>query len=343
MKLPRHAFFQGRIVPYAEARVGVLTHGLNYGTGVFGGIRAHWNAEEEELFVFKPLDHFRRFLESARLLRMELAYSDTDLESALLDLLRAEEYREDCYIRPLAFYGDETIGVRLHDLTPMLSIVAIPAGPYLKNEENVHATISSWRRVDDNMIPARGKIVGSYVNSAFAKTDAQKAGFDEAIVLNTDGHVCEGSAENFFVVRNGEIATPPVTDNILEGITRRTVIELLRDVLGKTVVERSIDRTEIYLADEAFFTGTGVRIAAITKVDHRLLGPGKMGPVVGELRPLYLDILRGRRKEYRSWCTPVYAGMAGKAATPRAGVAVGKEKGQPAGAARGAAARPTGR
>jgi branched-chain amino acid aminotransferase len=321
----------------------VLTHGLNYGTGVFGGIRAHWNEDEEELFVFKPRDHFRRFLESAKLLRMQLPYSETDLESALVDLLRAEEYREDCYVRPLAFYGDETIGVRLHDLTPMVSIVALPSGAYLANEESVHATISSWRRVDDNMIPARGKIVGAYVNSAFAKTDAQKAGFDEAIVLNADGHVCEGSAENLFVVRNGEIATPSVTDNILEGITRRTVIELLRDVLGKTVVERSIDRTELYLADEAFFTGTGVRIAAITRIDHRPLGAGKMGPVVSELRSLYFDILRGRRKEYRSWCCPVYAGIAGKTGTPRAGAAAGKDKGQPAGVPRGATARPTGR
>jgi branched-chain amino acid aminotransferase len=308
MALPRHAFFRGSIVPYAEARVGVLTHALNYGTGVFAGIRAYWNAAEAELFVFRPQDHFRRFLESARLLDMTLPYAPEDLTDALTGLLRAELYREDCYARPLAFYADESIGVRLHNLTPEVSIVAMPYGRYLENEEAVHATVSSWRRVDDNMIPPRGKITGSYVNSAFAKTDAQRAGFDEAIVLNQDGHVAEGSAENFFLVKNGAVVTPPVTDNVLEGITRRTLLELLRDRLGVLAVERSIDRSEITLADEAFFCGTGVQIAAVTRVDHRPVGSGRMGPVVTALRALYFDVVRGLAPEYRHWCHPVYAG-----------------------------------
>jgi branched-chain amino acid aminotransferase len=307
MPLPRHAFFHGSIVPYSEARVGVLTHALNYGTGCFGGIRAYWNDEEQELFVFRPHDHFRRFLESARLLDMTLPYSATDLTDALLALLRTELFREDCYARPLAFYADESIGVRLHNLTPEVSIVAMPYGRYVENEEGVHATISSWRRVDDNMIPARGKITGSYVNSAFAKTDAQRAGFDEAIVLNSDGHVAEGSAENFFLVKNGTAVTPPVTDNVLEGITRRSVIELLSKTLGLPVVERSIDRTELTLADEAFFCGTGVQIAAVTRVDHRPIGTGRLGPTVAALRELYFDVVRGRRPEFRYWCHPVYA------------------------------------
>jgi branched-chain amino acid aminotransferase len=200
--------------------------------------------------------------------------------------------------------------VRLHNLTPELAIVAIPFGRYLENDEGVHATISSWRRVDDNMIPARGKITGSYVNSAFAKTDAQRAGFDEAIVLNSDGHVSEGSAENFFLVKNGAAVTPPVTDNVLEGVTRRTVMELLRETLGVPVAERSIDRTEITLADEAFFCGTGVQVAAVTRVDHRPIGAGRMGPVVSALRELYIDVVRGRRREYRGWCQPVYGDSA---------------------------------
>ncbi len=307
MPLPRHAFFRGSIVPYSEARVGVLTHALNYGTGCFGGIRAYWNDEEQELFVFRPHDHFRRFLESARLLDMTLPYSATDLTDALLALLRTELLREDCYARPLAFYADESIGVRLHNLTPEVSIVAMPYGRYVENEEGVHATISSWRRVDDNMIPARGKITGSYVNSAFAKTDAQRAGFDEAIVLNSDGHIAEGSAENFFLVKNGTAVTPPVTDNVLEGITRRSVIELLSKTLGLPVVERSIDRTELTLADEAFFCGTGVQIAAVTRVDHRPIGTGRLGPTVAALRDLYFDVVRGKRPEFRYWCHPVYA------------------------------------
>jgi branched-chain amino acid aminotransferase len=308
MSLPRYAFFGGRIVPYSEARVGVLTHALNYGTGCFGGIRAYWNADEQELFVFRPHDHFRRFLESTRLLDMRLPYSAEDLAESVFRLLQAELYREDCYVRPLAFYADESIGVRLHNLnSPEVSIVAMPYGKYVDNEEGVHATISSWRRLDDNMIPARGKITGSYVNSAFAKTDAQRAGFDEAIMLNQDGHVAEGSAENFFLVKNGVVVTPAVTDNILEGITRRTLVELLRDVLGVPVVERRVDRTEIALADEAFFCGTGVQLAAITRVDHRPIGSGRMGPVVEALRALYFDVVRGRRAEYRRWCHPVYA------------------------------------
>jgi branched-chain amino acid aminotransferase len=223
-----------------------------------------------------------------------------------IDLLRKENYKTDCYIRPIAYYGDEIIGVRLHDLNPELTIVAIPFGQYVENEEGSHVTISSWRRVDDNMIPARGKIAGSYVNSAFIKTDAQRAGFDEAIVLNHDGHVAEGSAENIFIVRKGIISTPPVTENILEGITRRTVMMLLRDEMGMEVVERPLDRTEIYLSDEIFFCGTGVQIAAITSVDHRPVGTGKMGSITGDLRRIYFDVVKGRTPKYREFCIPIY-------------------------------------
>jgi branched-chain amino acid aminotransferase len=196
--------------------------------------------------------------------------------------------------------------VRLHNLTPAVSIVAIPYGRYVDNDESIHATISSWRRVDDTMIPPRGKIAGAYVNSAFAKTDAQRAGFDEAIVLNQDGHVSEASAANVFLVRRGTAITPPVTDNVLEGITRRSVIELLTKELGVPVVERSIDRTEIPLADEVFLCGTGVQIAAVTRVDHRPIGSGRMGPVVSALRPLFFEVVRGTRADYYRWCHPVY-------------------------------------
>jgi branched-chain amino acid aminotransferase len=307
MTLPKYAFFKGRLGPYADAKVGVLTHALNYGTGAFGGLRGYWNEEEEQMFIFRPADHFRRFLESARLLNMTFPYGETDLTHILQELLRAEAYRQtDVYIRPLAFYADELIGVRLHDLTPELSMVAIPFGSYVGNEEAVHVTVSSWRRVDDNMIPARGKITGAYVNSAFAKTDALRAGFDEALVLNQDGHIGEGSAENFFMVRQGVVATPPITDNILEGITRRTIITLLRSELGVEVVERPIDRTELYLADEAFFAGTGVQLSAITRVDFRPVGSGQMGPLVSQLRELFFKVVRGRAPQYRDWCTPVY-------------------------------------
>ncbi len=306
MTLPNYAFFKGRIVPYSEAKVGVLTHSLNYGTGAFGGIRGYWNDDERQLFLFRPLDHFRRFLESTKLLCMELPYSESDLVQAAMDLVRKEGYKADCYIRPIAYFTDEIIGVRLHDLTADIAIVSIPMGSYVENETGAHVTVSSWRRVDDNMIPARGKISGAYVNSAFIKTDAQRSGFDEAIVLTQDGHISEGSAENIFIVRKGIISTPPITDNILEGITRRTIIGLLNDELGMEVVERPIDRTELYLAEEIFFCGTGVQIAAITRVDHRPIASGRMGPLTTKLRRLYFDVVRGRVDKYMDFCAPVY-------------------------------------
>ena len=307
MATPKYAFFKGRIVPYNEAKVGVLTHTLNYGTGVFGGLRGYWNDDEDEMFVFRPEDHYRRFLQSANMLCMELPYTLQDLIQVTLDLLGQEDLHEDVYIRPLAYFPDEVIGVKLHDMNPDLSIVAIPFGLYVQNDQGAHVTISSWRRVDDNMIPARGKVAGAYVNSAFVKTDAERAGFDEAIVLTQDGHISEGSTANVFLVRDGRVLTPPVTDNILEGIVRRTMIQLLQDDLGVDVVERKLDRTELYIADEAFFGGTGVQIAAITKVDHRPIGSGSMGPVTTKLRDLFFRVVRGREEKYRDWCTPVFA------------------------------------
>jgi branched-chain amino acid aminotransferase len=304
--IPNFAFFQGQIVPYAEAKVGVMTHALNYGTGCFGGIRGYWNGEEQQLLVFRPHDHFRRFLQSARLLMMDLGHTEDELVNITLDLLRTEGLRTDSYIRPLAYKSDEIIGVRLHNLKTELTIFAIPYGRYVDNEESVHVTISSWRRVNDNSIPARGKITGSYINSAFMKTDAMLAGYDEAIALNRDGHVAEGSAENVFMLRDGVVITPPVTDEVLEGITRRTVMTLVRDELGMEVIERSIDRSELYVADELFLCGTGVQIAAVTSVDQRPVGFGKMGPLVSDLRELYFDVVRGRVAKYRHWNMPVY-------------------------------------
>ena len=306
MSLPNFVFFKGRVVPYSDVKFGVLTHAMNYGTAVFGGLRAYWNDDEKQLFVFRPQDHFRRFLQSAKLLCMDLPMSSDHLVKGLAELIRTEGHEEDLYVRPLAFYSDEIIGVKVHDLHPEVSIVVIPFGAYNKNEDNMHVTVSSWRRIDDNSIPARGKIAGAYVNSAFVKTDAVRAGFDEAIVLNADGHVSERSPANIVILRNGVLATPPITDNVLEGITRRTVIQLLHDELRMEVQERSIDRTELYLADEAFFCGTGAQISAITRIDHRPVGTGKMGDVTARLRKLYFDVVRGRIAKYRDWCYPVY-------------------------------------
>jgi branched-chain amino acid aminotransferase len=301
------AFFKGGIVPIEEAKVSVRTHAFNYGTGCFEGIRGYWSDDEGQLLVFKLREHYERFLHSCNILFIDLPYSVDDFCQITLDLLRREGFREDTYVRPLAYKADEIIGVKLHGMTDEVSIYCTPFGRYVEAEEGARVHVSSWRRVQDNAIPARGKIVGAYVNSALSKTEALLNGFDEAIVLGHNGHVSEGSAENVFVIRNGIVSTPPVTDDILEGITREVVMELCRDVLGWEVQERTIDRSELYVADEIFFSGTGVQIAAITEVDRRPVGSGRMGPMVRELRELYFNIVRGHVPAYRHWCTPVYA------------------------------------
>ncbi len=304
--LPKYAFFEGKIVPFSEAKVSIATHALHYGTGAFGGLRGYWNADKEELYVFRPIDHFTRLLGSARMLRMDLPYTAAQLVDILVELLRTEDMREDCYIRPLIYKATPTIGVRLHDLEDRFAVFALPYGQYLEQEEGMHVTISSWRRIDDNAIPARGKITGAYINSALIVGDAKAAGFDDALVLNEDGHIAEAAAANFFIVRGGVAITPPITANILEGITRRTVIQLLQEELGVEVVERNIDRTELYICDEAFSCGTGYQVAAVTRVDYRNIGNGLMGPVTSRLRDLYFDIVRGRKPKYASWLVPVH-------------------------------------
>ena len=303
MALPRMAFFHDRVLPYADAKLGLLTHALNYGTGVFAGIRGYFNPDEGKLYVFRLADHVRRLHESARLLRMNLALSEEATAAALLDLLRAEGLRQDCYIRALAFYSDEVIGVRLHGLHPVFAAVALPFGLYIDKAEGAHCTVSSWRRPDDNVVPPRGKITGSYINSALAKSDAELAGFDEAILLNRDGRVSEGSGENIFLIRRGIAVTPSLDQSVLEGITRRSLITLLREELGLTVEERPVERGELFLADEIFLTGTAAQITAVTRIDHRPVGAGQMGPVTTRLRSLFFDVVRGRSPKYRPWCT----------------------------------------
>lgn len=305
--MTEYAFFQGQIVPFNEAKISVMTHAFNYGTGCFEGIRAYWNEEEEQLYVFRMAPHYERLHKSCKILMIDLPYSVDDLNAITLDLLQREGFRSDTYIRPLAYKSTEAIGVRLNDLDDDLTIFAVPFGRYIDKEEGAAVCVSSWRRIDDNAITPRAKITGSYANAAFSKTEALLNGFDEAIVLDNQGHVSEGSAENLFMVRDGVLITPPVSANILEGVTRSTIIQLAQDELNLEVVERAIDRTELYIADEAFFCGTGVQVAAIATVDHRPVGSGSLGPVVKQLRDLYFDVVRGKVAKYANWCTPVYA------------------------------------
>jgi branched-chain amino acid aminotransferase len=306
MELPKYAYFQGEIVPYEKAKVGVLTHALNYGTAAFGGLRGYWNDEKEQLYLFRPKDHYQRLLNSAKILRMDFDHTPESLTQITIDLLNMEGYRQDVYVRPLVYKSEEVIGVRLHDLDEALSIVSIPFGLYIKNETNAHLTISSWRRIDDNVIPARGKISGAYANSALIKTDASLNGFDDALVLNQNGHVSEASAMNVFLVRDGVLITPPVTENVLEGIIRRSVIVLAEKELGLPIHERPVDRTELFVCDEVFLTGTAVQITAVTQIDHLPVGNGLMGPVTSQLRELFFKLVRGRNLAYQDWVTPVY-------------------------------------
>lgn len=302
----KYAFFEGKIVPIDQAKVSVMTHALHYGTACFGGIRAYWNEEDEQLYVFRLEDHIERFLTSTRLLLMNVAHSSEKLRATVLELLRRQGFREDTYVRPLAYKADLRIGVKLHDMIDEVTIFATPFGRYIDKEEGADVCVSTWRRIDDNAIPARGKIAGAYVNSALVKSEALMDGYDEGIVLDQHGHVSEGSAENLFMVRNGRLITPPITANILEGITRRTIMELATNELGLEVEEREIDRTELYICDELFFCGTGVQVAAIATVDRRPVGSGTIGPVTSSIRDLYFDVVKGKVEAYRAWNTPVY-------------------------------------
>ncbi len=299
-------YLDGEIKRYGEAKLGLMTHALHYGTGVFEGIRAYWNPEHEQLFILKQREHFDRLLRSVRLLQIKIPISADELCAVSLELVRRNGFRQDTYIRPLAFKNSEEIGVRLHNLKDSLAIYVAPFGSYVDIERGIRCMVSSWRRIDDNMAPPRAKITGIYVNSALAKTEAMENGFDEAIMLTHDGHVCEGSAENIFIVRDGRAITPPATDNILEGITRAALIHLLQAELDLDVVERSIDRSELYVADEVFLCGTGAQIAPVVEIDHRLVREGQVGSVTGRLQKLYFEIVRGRNSKYQDWLTPVY-------------------------------------
>lgn len=309
-------FLNGEFIPADQARLGVMAHAVSYGTGCFEGIRGYWNPEAEEVYLFRVREHYERLHRSCRITNIELPYTVDELVEITAELIRRNGFRENCYIRPFAYKADEVIGVRLHDLTDAFTVFAVPMGDYVSTE-GLRCGVSSWRRVDDNMIPARAKIAGAYVNSAFAKTEALKNGFDEAIMLTSEGHVSEGSAENIFLVMGNELVTPSPSENILMGITRDTIMQLARRELDRITRERQIDRTELYIADEILLCGTGAQIAPVIAVDHRPVGSGTIGPVAGELQRIYGDVVRGRRPEYMDWCLPVY-GTAKQASAPDA-------------------------
>jgi branched-chain amino acid aminotransferase len=299
--------FEGRYVPLGEANVNIMTHAFMYGTAVFEGIRAYWNAEHGQLYALKVREHMERIRNSAKVLLMPDVPSVDQLTSEALEVLRRNGFREDAYVRPSFYKSTRAIGVKLHGLDHRYYILAIPFGDYVDTTVGVKIGTVSWRRTADPAIPSRAKIVGSYVNPAFSKSEAMLNGYDEALVLTQDGHVSEGSAENIFVVRDGVLVTPPVSDDILEGITRAGIMEICAE-LGLRVVERTIDRSEVYVADEAFFCGTGAQISPIIEVDRRAVGSGTPGPITMRIKDRYFDAVRGNVPAYAHWVTPVHPG-----------------------------------
>ncbi len=308
------AFFEGEYVPISEAKVSVKTHALNYGTGAFEGIRGYWNEDDQQLYLFRVEGHFERLHRSARILRMNLRFSVEELVEIAINVAARNEYRTDVYIRPVVYKSTQIVGLGMARRTEKgiefypddFFLYAVPFGDYLDVNKPISCGVCSWQRIDDNMIPARAKATGIYINSALARTEAEENGYDEAIMLTAAGHVSEGSGENVFIVRDGVLVTPGSSENILEGITRATVMQLARDEFGLETIERSIDRTELYIADEMFLCGTGAQISAVSHVDNRMVGSGEIGPITADLMKLYFEVVKGKNPKYAHWCTSVY-------------------------------------
>lgn len=299
-------FFDGSFMPLERATVNIATHALNYGTGCFEGIRAYWNEEREELYVLKLDEHIDRFFRSCGVLRIRPPFTAREFHDIILEVLRQNRYSSDVYIRPIAFKATQTIKLTLSALDDSFAVFAFPFGHYAHREGGLRVGLSAWRRIDDNAIPARAKVTGSYVNASLASDDAARAGYDEAIMLNSDGTLSEASSSNVFLVRAGKLITPPVSDNILEGITRDAVMTLAHEELHLDVEERTVGRTELYVADEMFLTGTGVQIEPVAEVDGRPVGSGLPGPITTKLQAVYADAVRNRTPAYSRWCTPAY-------------------------------------
>jgi len=304
-----YAFLGGKEVPLSEARVGVMTHALHYGTAVFEGIRGNWNEEAGKVYIFRLREHYERLIRGCAILRIDLPYSVDDCVKITAGLLERCGYREDVYVRPLAFKGAQMVAnLKLHEVGDEFALIIVPFGSYIDSEGPIRCQTSSWRRPEDAMMPTGVKLSGLYTTSILAKTEAVMSGFDEAILLNHDGSVSEGSGENLFMVTNGVISTPSGTDNCLLGITRDSIITLAREELGIEVVERRIHRSELYLADEVFLTGTAAHVTPVGELDNRLIADGKTGPLTRRLQETYFDVVSGRSPRYMDWCTAVTPG-----------------------------------
>ncbi len=304
--MTEYYFINGEYVEASKAMIPVRTHAFLYGTAVFEGIRAYWNEEEKQLYAFRVPEHYERLQHSGHIMFMESPYTIEEYCEITKKLLAKNGYKEDCYMRPNLYKMAQKVGPGLYDNPDGFMIIVNKMGDYIDTSKGLNVCVSSWRRNSDNAIPPRAKVAGAYANAALIKTDAHNAGFDDAIVLDEAGQVTEGSAMNLFLVQNGKLVTTMKSDNILIGITRNTIMELARDVLGLEVEERAVDRTEIYISDEAFYCGTGAQVSPIVSVDGRKLGDGNVGPISKELQKLYFDVVKGKVPKYKHWCMPVY-------------------------------------
>ena len=307
MKFPldNMAFHQGQYCHLKEANVNIATHALQYGTMVIGGIRGYYNQKQDQLYLFRLEDHILRLLRSAHIMQMKSGYTAKEISNITIELVRKNKKKENIYLRPFIYKSALELSPRLHDVSDNFSMYMIPLEDYLCTASGLSLGVSSWRRIDENMVPARVKSSGAYINSALAKSEAIQNGFDEAIFLNTAGFVCEGSAENIFIVRDDTLITPPISSNVLEGITRKTIIRLAKD-LSIPIVEREVARGELYIAEEVFLCGTGAQVAWVNKIDHRVIGDNQLGPITKMIRDLFIGVVTGEEKKYSSWLQDIY-------------------------------------
>lgn len=299
------AYHRGAYAPLRECNINIMTHALQYGTMIFGGMRGYHDSESNNITLFRPVDHFQRLHRSAKIMQMRPTQSPEQMTGIALELLRRNEYRCNVYLRPFIYKSELRLSPSLHDVQDDFSIYTMKLDDYIDTSRGLSVAVSSWRRIDDNIIPTRAKVAGGYANSALAKSEALQNGYDEAIFLDSRGFVSEGSAENIFIVRDGVLITPPNSASVLEGITMRSILELARSE-GIEVQRRDIGRSELYIADEMFLTGTGAQVAWVAHVDRREIGGGRIGPVTERLRDRYLRAVRGRDPEFKDWAVPVY-------------------------------------
>ena len=303
--MPSYAFFKNEFVPLAEAKIGVMTQALHYGTAIFEGIRGNWNSQQRQIYLFRLKEHYQRLLNGCQVLRIKLPYTIDDLCRITIELGQKCGFEEDIYVRPLAYKSSEALGVRLHDIDDDYVVFIIPWGRYI-DVDKARCVVSSWQRPGNNMAPPQVKIMGNYATNALAKSDAVESGFDEAIMLSPDGYVSEGSGENIFLVIDGKLVTPATYNNILPGITRDSVIKLAKNEWGIETIERSVDRSELYIAEEVFLTGTAAHVTPVAEIDHRQIGNGEIGEITRKLQKIYAEVICGNNSKYLDWCTPVY-------------------------------------